>query len=206
MNRYTAAIYAARANLAPVVFTGFQNGQGGQLMGTTEVENFPGFPEGITGPELMDRMRRQAERWGAILHTEDVDSIDLDVRPFVVRTSEKEIKAHTLIMATGATAKKLGIPSESAFWSKGISACAICDGASPLFKKQVVGVVGGGDSACEEAVYLTKYASHVHLFVRGEKLRASKAMQDRTLANKNITVHFNTSIDNVYGEAVMKGE
>lgn len=174
-------------------------------MGTTEVENFPGFPEGITGPELMDRMKKQADRWGALLFTEDVESIDLDSRPFVIQTPERRVRAHTLIMATGATARKLGIPSESTFWSKGISACAICDGASPLFKQQVVGVVGGGDSACEEAVYLTKYASHVHLFVRGDKLRASMAMRDRTLANKKVTVHFNTTVGDVYGSNVMEG-
>lgn len=202
---YTAAIYAARANLKPVVFEGLQNGRGGQLMGTTEVENFPGFPEGITGPELMERMRKQASRWGAELYTEDVEYIDLETRPFTVRTTEREIRTHSLIIATGATARRLGIPSEQTFWSKGISACAICDGASPLFKKKPVAVVGGGDSAIEEAVYLTKYASHVHLLVRGDRLRASKAMADRALANPNITVHYNTAVADAEGNGVLSG-
>lgn len=202
---YTAAIYAARANLRPVVFEGFQNGKGGQLMGTTEVENFPGFPEGVTGPELMERMRKQAERWGAELHTEDVEFVDLSQRPFIVRSTEREVCANSIIIATGATAKRLHLPSEQRFWSKGISACAICDGASPLFKKRQVAVVGGGDSACEEAVYLTKYASHVHLLVRGPSLRASKAMQDRVLANPNITVRFNTGVQDAFGNGVLAG-
>lgn len=202
---YTAAIYAARANLKPVVFEGLMSGRGGQLMTTTEVENFPGFPEGVTGPDLMDRMRKQAERWGAELVTDDVEHIDLSQRPFVVRSTEKEIKTHSVIVATGATAKRLGIPSENDFWSKGISACAICDGASPLFKNKEVAVVGGGDSAVEEAVYLTKYASHVHLLVRGEKLRASKTMQDRAFTHPKVTVHLNTQVRDAYGNGVLGG-
>ncbi|CAL5085179.1 unnamed protein product [Urochloa decumbens] len=191
---YTAAIYAARANLKPVVFEGYQVGgvPGGQLMTTTEVENFPGFPEGITGPDLMDRMRKQAERWGAELHQEDVEFVNVKSSPFVIRSSDREVKCYSLIIATGATAKRLRLPREDEFWSRGISACAICDGASPLFKGQVLAVVGGGDTATEEAIYLTKYAHHVHLLVRKEQLRASKAMQDRVLNNPNITVHFNT--------------
>ncbi|KAG5583425.1 hypothetical protein H5410_054052 [Solanum commersonii] len=191
---YTAAIYAARANLKPVVFEGFQAGgvPGGQLMTTTEVENFPGFPEGITGPDLMDRMRRQAERWGAELYQEDVEFIDVKNTPFTVHSSERKVKCHSLIVATGANARRLGLPHEDEFWSRGISACAICDGASPLFKGQVLAVVGGGDTATEEAIYLTKYARHVHLLVRKDQLRASRAMQDRVFNNPNITVHFNT--------------
>ncbi|XXG83562.1 hypothetical protein AAC387_Pa10g1290 [Persea americana] len=191
---YTAAIYAARANLKPLVFEGYQVGgvPGGQLMTTTEVENFPGFPDGITGPDLMDRMRQQAERWGAELFQEDVEFVDLKSRPFTIRSSEREVKCHSLIVATGATARRLRLPREDEFWSRGISACAICDGASPLFKGQVLAVVGGGDTATEEALYLTKYARHVHLLVRRDHLRASKAMQDRVYNNPNITVHFNT--------------
>ncbi|EFJ08760.1 hypothetical protein SELMODRAFT_428653 [Selaginella moellendorffii] len=193
---YTAAIYAARANLKPLVFEGYQAGgvPGGQLMTTTEVENFPGFPEGISGPDLMDRMRKQAERWGAELRTEDVEVVDVSIRPFTVRSSEREVKCHTLIIATGAVAKRLGLPREHEFWSRGISACAICDGASPIFKAQELAVVGGGDTATEEALYLTKYARHVHLLVRRDQLRASKAMQDRAFNNPNITVHFNTRV------------
>ncbi|GMP86800.1 hypothetical protein CsSME_00039440 [Camellia sinensis var. sinensis] len=180
---YTAAIYAARANLKPVVFEGYQIGgvPGGQLMTTTEVENFPGFPEGISGPDLMDRMRRQAERWGAELFQEDVEFIDVKNSPFTIQSSERKVKCQSVIVATGATAKKLRLPREEEFWSRGISACAICDGASPLFKGQVLAVVGGGDTATEEALYLTKYARHVHLLVRRDHLRASKAMQDRLI-------------------------
>uniref|UniRef100_A0A0E0I553 Thioredoxin reductase n=1 Tax=Oryza nivara TaxID=4536 RepID=A0A0E0I553_ORYNI len=191
---YTAAIYAARANLKPVVFEGYQVGgvPGGQLMTTTEVENFPGFPDGVTGPDLMDKMRKQAERWGAELHQEDVEFVNVKSRPFVIRSSDREVKCHSVIIATGAAAKRLRLPREDEFWSRGISACAICDGASPLFKGQVLAVVGGGDTATEEAIYLTKYARHVHLLVRKDQLRASKAMQDRVLSNPNITVHFNT--------------
>ena len=193
---YTAAIYGGRANLRPFVFEGLAAGgvRGGQLMTTTEVENFPGFPEGITGPDLMDRMRQQAERWGARLYTEDVEEVDLSQRPFKVVSSERAVFAHSLIIATGATAKRLGLPSEEKFWSRGISACAICDGASPIFRDQEVAVVGGGDTATEEAVYLTKYAKHVHLLVRGETMRASKAMQDRTLKHPKVTVHYTTEI------------
>ncbi|RXH81069.1 hypothetical protein DVH24_004983 [Malus domestica] len=189
---FTAAIYAARANLKPLVFEGYQSGPGGQLMTTTEVENFPGFPEGITGPDLMERMRKQAERWGAELYQEDVESIDVKTRPFTVESSERKVKCNSLIFATGATAKRLRIPREDEFWSRGISACAICDGASPLFKGQVLAVVGGGDTATEEALYLTKYARHIHLLVRRDQLRASRAMQDRVYNNPNITLHFNT--------------
>jgi thioredoxin reductase (NADPH) len=206
---YTAAIYAARANLKPFVFEGFQAGglPGGQLMTTTEVENFPGFPEGIMGPELMDRMKAQALRWGAELVTEDVISVDFSQRPFVIRSEEREVRAHSVIIATGATAKRLGLPCENQFWSRGISACAICDGATPIFRSAEIVVVGGGDSAAEEAMYLTKYGDHVHLLVRGDKMRASKAMQDRVLKNPKITVHWNTEALDVYGneEGWMQG-
>ncbi|MGB5961054.1 MAG: thioredoxin-disulfide reductase [Coleofasciculaceae cyanobacterium] len=199
---YTAAIYAARANLKPLVFEGFQAGglPGGQLMTTTEVENFPGFPEGITGPQLMDRMKAQAERWGAELHTEDVTYVDLSQRPFIVRSEEREVRAHSIVIATGATAKRMGLPNEKEFWSHGISACAICDGATPLFHGAELAVVGGGDSAAEEAVYLTKYGDRVHLLVRSDKMRASKAMQDRVLNNPRITIHWNSEPVDVFGE------
>lgn len=204
---YTAAIYAGRANLKPVVFEGYQAGglPGGQLMTTTEVENFPGFPDGITGPQLMDRMKAQAVRWGAELYTEDVTYVDLSQRPFVIRSDDREIKAHSVVIATGATAKRLGLPSEHQFWSRGISACAICDGATPLFRGADLVVIGGGDTAAEEAIYLTKYGSHVHLLVRREGMRASKAMQDRVLENPKITVHWNTVAVDVYGNGLMEG-
>lgn len=204
---YTAAIYAGRANLKPVVFEGFQAGglPGGQLMTTTEVENFPGFPQGITGPDLMDNMKAQAERWGAELYTEDVISVDLSQRPFVIRSEEREVKAHSLVIATGATAKRLGLPSEHEFWSRGISACAICDGATPIFHGAELAVIGAGDSAAEESIYLTKYGSKVNLLVRSEKMRASKAMQDRVLSNPKIQVHWNTEVVDVFGNGQMAG-
>lgn len=200
---YTAAIYAGRANLNPLVFEGFQAGgvPGGQLMTTTEVENFPGFPEGVTGPNLMDKMRQQAERWGAVLHSEDVERVDFTTRPFVVASSEREVRAHSVILATGATAKRLGIPSEELYWSRGISACAICDGPSPLFKDQDLAVVGGGDTAVEEALYLTKYGRHVHLIVRGESLKASEVMARRALSHPQITAHFRTECADATGNA-----
>jgi len=204
---YTAAIYAGRANLKPVVFEGYQMGgvPGGQLMTTTEVENFPGFPDGITGPQLMNRMKAQAARWGAELITEDVVAVDLSRRPFTVRSEERELQTHSIIIATGATAKRLNLPCEEQFWSRGISACAICDGASPLFKGVELAVVGGGDSAAEEAVYLTKYGSRVHLLVRRDSLRASKAMRQRVLENPKITVHWNTEAADVFGNGKMEG-
>ena len=204
---YTAAIYAARANLKPIVFEGFQVGglPGGQLMTTTEVENFPGFPAGITGPELMDRMKAQAERWGAELHTEDVTDIDLSQRPFTVRSEEREIKTNSIVIATGATAKRLGLPNEHQFWSRGISACAICDGATPVFHGAHLAVIGGGDSAAEESIYLTKYGSQVNMLIRGEKMRASKAMQDRVLNNSKIKVLWNTEVADIFGNGHMEG-
>lgn len=204
---YTAAIYAGRANLKPVVFEGYQLGgiPGGQLMTTTEVENFPGFPEGITGPELMDRIKAQAQRWGAELFTEDVISVDLSQRPFTVKSEERELKTHAIVIATGATAKRLHLPHEEQFWNAGISACAICDGASPIFKGVELAVIGGGDTATEEAVYLTKYATHVHLLVRRHELRASKTMQQRVLTHPKITVHWNTEVIDVYGNDQLGG-
>lgn len=199
---YTAAIYAARANLKPLMFEGLQAGgvPGGQLMTTTEVENFPGFPEGITGPELMARMRSQAIRWGTECHTEDVVKVDFSQRPFTIISTDRTVKANSVIIATGATAKRLGLPSEKQYWNNGISACAICDGASPIFNGKELIVIGGGDSAAEEAVYLTKYGSRVHLIVRRGELRASKAMQNRVFNNSKITVHWHTETVDVYGE------
>jgi len=198
---YTAAIYAARANLSPVVITGFQDGgiPGGQLMTTTHVENFPGFPDGILGPELMDRIKAQAVRWGTRLVEADADAIDLSQRPFRIQADGQTIQAHAVILATGASANRLGLPSEQRFWNAGISACAICDGATPQFRDVELAVVGGGDSACEEAVYLTKYASRVHLIVRSNQLRASKAMADRVLANAKIQVHWNRQVADCSG-------
>ena len=203
---YTAAIYAARANLQPLLITGFQRGgiPGGQLMTTTHVENFPGFPDGVLGPDLMDLMKSQAVRWGTHLLEADADSIDLSSKPYRIEVDGETIRTHALVIATGASANRLQLPSEETFWSKGISACAICDGATPQFRNEELAVVGGGDSACEEAVYLTKYGSHVHLVVRSDKLRASAAMADRVLANDAITVHWNSEIDDVSGDDWMQ--
>ena len=198
---YTAAIYAARANLSPLLITGFQAGgiAGGQLMTTTDVENFPGFPDGILGPDLMDRMKAQAVRWGTRLIEADADAIDLLQRPYRLTVEGQVIETQALILATGASANRLGLPHEQDFWSRGISACAICDGATPQFRNAELAVVGGGDSACEEAVYLTKYGSQVHLIVRRDVLRASKAMADRVLANPAISVHWNQDLVDVAG-------
>ena len=183
------------------MITGFQDGgiPGGQLMTTTHVENFPGFPDGILGPELMDRIKAQAVRWGTRLVEADADAIDLSQRPFRIQADGQTIQAHAVILATGASANRLGLPSEQRFWNAGISACAICDGATPQFRDVELAVVGGGDSACEEAVYLTKYASRVHLIVRSDKLRASKAMADRVLANAKIQVHWNRQVADCSG-------
>ena len=205
---YTAALYAARANLSPLLITGFQSGgiPGGQLMTTTHVENYPGFPDGILGPELMDRMKAQALRWGTRLLECDVERVELGERPLRLFTSEGgTIETQAVILATGASANRLNLPQEGRFWSRGISACAICDGATPQFRQEELAVVGGGDSACEEAVYLTKYGSRVHLIVRGDRLRASAAMADRVLANPAIKVHWNREVVDVHAEAEAEG-
>ena len=199
---YTAAIYAARANLNPLLITGFQRGgiPGGQLMTTTHVENFPGFPDGVLGPDLMDLMKAQATRWGTRLLEADADRIDLSQRPYRIEVEGRIVETQSVIIATGASANRLGLPNEDLFWSKGISACAICDGATPQFRNEELAVVGGGDSACEEAVYLTKYGSQVHLLVRSDRLRASAAMSDRVQANPQISVHWNTEVSDVQGD------
>jgi thioredoxin reductase (NADPH) len=199
---HTAAIYAARANLRPVMFEGYGAGgiPGGQLMTTTEVENYPGFPKGIQGPELMMAFRQQSLRFGTRLHTEDVARVTLARRPFVVASAERELRAHALIIATGATAKRLGLPGEKTLWNKGISACAVCDGALPVFRQKPLVVVGGGDSAAEEATYLTKFASKVYLVHRRDQLRASKIMAERVLKHPKIEVVWDTVVADVLGQ------
>ena len=198
---YTAALYAARANLNPLLITGFQRGgiPGGQLMTTTHVENFPGFPDGILGPDLMDRMKSQAVRWGTRLVEADVERLDLSQQPFQLQADGRTIHTQSVILATGASANRLRVDGEDTFWSRGISACAICDGATPQFRNEEIAVVGGGDSACEEAVYLTKYGSKVHLIVRRDSLRASRAMADRVLANPLIEVHWKRQVGRFNG-------
>jgi thioredoxin reductase (NADPH) len=204
---YTAAIYAGRANLNPLVFEGFQKGgiPGGQLMTTTEVENFPGFPTGVMGPQLMTYIKEQSTNCGAELVMEDVISVDLSDRPFIVKSTSREVQAHSIIIATGATAKRLHLPSEPQYWNRGISACAVCDGAAPIFRNVELAVVGGGDTAAEEAIFLTKYGTKIHLLVRGDRMRASKIMQDRVLAHPKITVHWHSIPVDVYGEEIVKG-
>lgn len=204
---HAAAIYAGRANLSPLMFEGFMVGgvPGGQLTTTTDIENFPGFPGGISGPELMSRMREQSLKCGARIATEDVTAVDLSKRPFTVTTESQTVEALALIVATGATAKKLDLPSGERLWNRGISACAVCDGALPIFRNKVLAVVGGGDTACEEATYLTHFASKVLLIHRRDELRASKAMQRRTVENPKIEVLWNSVLEDALGEGLVAG-
>lgn len=200
---YTSAIYASRANLSPLVIEGIQ--PGGQLTTTTEIENFPGFPEGITGVELMDLMKKQAERFGAYFITGEVTSIDLSKRPFTaqINNGESVVEAETVVIATGASARYLGLPDENKYAGMGVSACATCDGF--FYRNQKVAVVGGGDTACEEAIYLSSLASKVYMIVRRDELRASKVMADRVMNNPKIEVLWNTQTEGLYGENGVAG-
>lgn len=204
---YTAAIYAARANLNPILYEGFMTGpSGGQLMTTTEVENYPGFPEGILGPELMINFRAQAARFGTKILTEDVESVDLSKRPFTVRGTKTHIQADSLIIATGATAKRLEIEGagDGEFWQKGVTACAVCDGAAPIFRNRPLFVIGGGDSAVEEAIFLTKYGSRVYIVHRRDELRASKIMAQRALKHPKIEILWNSVIEKIVGDQIVR--
>ncbi|RYX97520.1 thioredoxin-disulfide reductase [bacterium] len=192
----TAAIYTARANLNPLMIEGYT--AGGQLMWTTEVENFPGFPEGKMGPDLMMDFRTQAEKFGTRFITEDVTKVDLSQKPFVIEVDGVVHKANSVIVATGATAKLLGLESERRLMGHGVSTCATCDGA--FFKNKPIAVVGGGDSALEEAIFLTRFASKVYLIHRRDKLRASKIMQDKAAANPKIEFVWNSAIEEVVGD------
>ena len=199
---YTAAIYAGRANLAPVLYEGLQ--PGGQLTTTTEVENFPGYPEGIDGPKLMEDLRAQAERFGADIRFGIATASDLSSAPYKVTIDgEKVIETQTLIIATGATAKYLGLEDEKKYAGMGVSACATCDGF--FYRKKVVAVVGGGDTACEEAIYLAGLASKVYLIVRKSFLRASKIMQDRVMNHEKIEVLFEHNAVGLYGDNGVEG-
>ena len=201
----TAAIYTARANLEPIVFEGFSSGPvGGQLMTTTEVENFPGFPEGITGPELMERMRKQAVRFGTDILTEDVIAVELEKRPFVIKGRRTSIQADALIVATGATARRLDVPGSKEFWQKGITACAVCDGAAPIFHNQDLYVIGGGDTAVEEAIFLTKYGKKIFLVHRREELRASEIMADRVKKHPKIEILWNHELVRIEGDTIVR--
>lgn len=203
----TASIYLSRALLKPLCIEGFMAGgvAGGQLMTTTEVENFPGFPEGVSGPELISRMRKQAERFGTRFLTEDVNKVDFKRKPFKIFTSSQEIESEVIIIATGATAKRLGLPSEGKLWNKGISACAVCDGGLPIFRNKVLAVVGGGDTAMEEALYLTNFAKEVIIIHRRNEFRASKAMQNKVLNNPKIKILWNRIVEDALGDDFITG-
>ena len=200
---YTAAIYASRANLSPVLVDGPQ--PGGQLTTTTTVENFPGYPQGVDGNQLMADLKAQAERFGTEMHSGLVTAVDFSKRPFAVTVSgmDEPIMAETVIIATGASARYLGLPDEQKYMGMGVSACAVCDGF--FYRDKIVAVVGGGDSACEEATYLSGICKKVYLIVRKDYLRASKVMQRRVLDNTKITVLFNSNVIGLFGDPVLEG-
>lgn len=199
---YTAGIYASRANLNPVIYEGMQ--PGGQLTQTTEIENFPGYPEGIQGTEMMEQFRRQAERFGAKVISRNINKVNLRVRPFVIEDDHGEIvKAETIIIATGASAKYLGLADEEKYRGMGVSACATCDGF--FYRKRNVAVVGGGDTACEEALYLSTLAKKVYMIVRKDYLRASKVMKERVENAPNIEILYNCNTKGLYGEDGVEG-
>jgi len=208
---WTAAVYAARANLRPLVFEGEPHGTelpGGQLMLTTEIENFPGFPEPISGPALMENMKAQAVRYGTRVVSELVASVQLAVRPFVITPNySAPVQSHTIVVATGASAKWIGLPDELRLARNGggVSACAVCDGAIPFYRNKVLGVVGGGDTAMEEAMYLTKFASEVVVIHRRDSFRASKVMANRVLSHPKIRVIWNATVTKVLGDDVISG-
>ncbi|KAL9125716.1 MAG: hypothetical protein Q9217_005130 [Psora testacea] len=207
---HTAAIYLSRAELQPVLYEGMlANGiaAGGQLTTTTDVENYPGFPKGIGGQELMDEMRAQSERFGTKIVSETIERVDLSKRPFRLwpEYETEPVTASAVIIATGASARRLGLPGEEKYWQNGISACAVCDGAVPIFRNKPLVVIGGGDSAAEEAMFLAKYGSEVTVLVRKGQLRASKTMAKRLLAHPKCTVRFNTVATEVTGEPQDRG-
>lgn len=199
---YTAAIYASRANLEPLVYEGMQ--PGGQLTTTTEIENFPGYREGISGSAMMEDLRKQAERFGARIFPSQITEVDFSSRPFLCKADNgQQILAETIIIATGASARYLGLPDEEKYRGMGVSACATCDGF--FYRRKTVAVVGGGDTACEEAIYLSTLAKQVYLIVRKDYLRASKVMQKRVRETPNIEILFNTNTAGLFGDEVVEG-
>lgn len=199
---YTAGIYASRANLSPVIYEG--NQPGGQLTQTTEIENFPGYPEGIQGPDMMEEFRRQAERFGAKIISKTVAEVDFSERPFKIKDEDGNVVlAESIIISTGASAKYLGLPDEDKYRGMGVSACATCDGF--FYRKKIVAVVGGGDTACEEALYLSTLAKKVYLIVRKDYLRASEVMQRRVREKENIEILFNCNTLGLFGDEVVEG-
>ncbi len=204
---HTAAIYAARANLNPFMFEGYIAGgpAGGQLTTTTDVENYPGFPEGVNGPDLMELFRKQAERFGTEMVREDVAEVDFSKRPFTIKSDKTEVQAHSVIISTGATARRMGVPNEEKMWNNGMSACAVCDGALPFFRNQPLMVIGGGDTAVEEASYLTKFGSVVYLVHRRDELRASKIMQKRAFDNSKIDIIWDSVFVDALGDDFVTG-
>jgi thioredoxin reductase (NADPH) len=189
------------------MFEGYVMGgsAGGQLTTTTEVENYPGFPEGIGGPELMQLFRKQSERFGTEMVQEDVTSADFSQRPFVLKSENRAVLAHSVIISTGAIAKRMGVPNEEKMWNNGMSACAVCDGALPMFRNQPLMVIGGGDTAVEEATYLTKFGSVVYMVHRRDELRASKIMQERALKNPKLEIIWDTVLEDAIGEDYLTG-
>jgi len=205
---HTAAIYTARANLQPLMFEGFMAAgiaAGGQLTTTTDIENFPGFPEGISGPELMERMRKQSIHCGARIETVTVNKVDLHHKPFKIFTDSAIVETKVVIIASGAIAKRMNLPGEEKLWQRGISACAVCDGALPIFRNKPLMVIGGGDTAAEEALYLTNFASKVFLVHRRDALRASKAMQNKIFANSKIEIIWDTVPIAAVGDKLLAG-
>ncbi|CAN3370718.1 thioredoxin reductase 1 [Diutina catenulata] len=210
---HTAAIYLARAEMQPTLYEGMlANGiaAGGQLTTTTDIENFPGFPQGINGTTLMEQMRAQSERFGTKIITETITKVDFSQRPFKLWTEWNEegepITTDAVIIATGASAKRMHLPGEETYWQQGISACAVCDGAVPIFRNKPLAVVGGGDSACEEALFLTKYASKVYLLVRRDQLRASTIMQKRVKEHEKLEILWNTEAKEAKGDGKLLNE
>lgn len=203
---YTAAVYAARADLEPVMFKGYMEGPGGQLMTTTDVENYPGFPEGIMGPDLIYKFEQQAIRFGTIMVNEDVVEVDFSKKPFKIKGTKTECLADSVIITTGAKANRIDVPGthDGEYWQRGVTACAVCDGAMPIFRGKPLVVIGGGDTACEEALFLTKFGSKVYIVLRRDSFRASKIMEDRVKNHDKIEIIYEHVLKEVKGDETVR--